>query len=98
MRFDEIQARSNEHRRAGTKQRIPLPLGRFHALIKPRRAPGTQSVVQTFVSRIADNLNEIRCRIAAAAARSGRPAEAVRLVAVTKSVGMAAVRELVAAG
>jgi pyridoxal phosphate enzyme (YggS family) len=55
-------------------------------------------VVLTFVARIADNLIEIRRRIAAAADRSGRPAEAIKLVAVTKSVGIAAIRESVAAG
>ncbi|HEV2969282.1 MAG TPA: YggS family pyridoxal phosphate-dependent enzyme [Pirellulales bacterium] len=50
------------------------------------------------MTRITDNLAEIRQRIAAAAARSGRPAEAVKLVAVTKHVEPSIVRELVAAG
>ncbi|HEV3415615.1 MAG TPA: YggS family pyridoxal phosphate-dependent enzyme [Pirellulales bacterium] len=50
------------------------------------------------MTRITDNLAEIRERIAAAAARSGRPAEAVTVVAVTKSQAARAARELVAAG
>lgn len=40
------------------------------------------------------NLDAVRGRIAAAARTSGRPADAVRLVAVTKSVGPEIVREL----
>ncbi len=47
---------------------------------------------------IAENVAEIRGRIAAAAARAGHPAEDVRLVAVTKYVGLAEIRALVAAG
>ena len=49
-------------------------------------------------ARIAENVAEIRGRVAAASRRSGRGADAVRLVAVTKSVGPAEVRALVAAG
>lgn len=41
------------------------------------------------------NLDAVRGRIAAAAAKGGRTADAVRLVAVTKSVGPEIVRELV---
>lgn len=41
------------------------------------------------------NLDAVRARIAAAAVKSGRTADAVRLVAVTKSVGPDVVRELV---
>ena len=48
------------------------------------------------MSRLADNLAEVRGRIAAAARRGGRRAEAVTLVAVTKLVPTAIVRELVA--
>ena len=48
--------------------------------------------------RIRDNLTRVRRQIADAAARSGRAAEQVRLVAVTKSVGEAAIRALVEAG
>lgn len=48
--------------------------------------------------RIRSNLREVRERMAAAAARSGRPAEAVRLVAVTKTVGVDTIRALVEAG
>lgn len=45
-----------------------------------------------------ENVAEVRCRIAAAAARAGRRAEDVRLVAVTKYVGLDEIRALVAAG
>jgi len=48
--------------------------------------------------RIADNLARIRDRIAAAAERSGREPESVKLVAVTKSASARAARELAAAG
>jgi hypothetical protein len=48
--------------------------------------------------RLAENLAEVRRRMAAAAARSGRRAEDVRLVAVTKYVGAAEIRALIAAG
>jgi len=48
--------------------------------------------------RLLANLGEVRERIAAAAARSGRSAEAIRLVAVTKSAPEDLVRLLVEAG
>jgi pyridoxal phosphate enzyme (YggS family) len=48
--------------------------------------------------RIRENLAEIRARIAEAARRSGRGAEAVRLVAVTKFVGEEECRALAEAG
>lgn len=48
--------------------------------------------------RIAANLAAVRQRIAAAAERSGRRAEDVTLVAVTKYIGAAEVRALVEAG
>jgi len=48
--------------------------------------------------RIAENVAEIRQRIAAAAARSGRSADAVTLVAVTKYVGLEEIRAVVATG
>jgi pyridoxal phosphate enzyme (YggS family) len=48
--------------------------------------------------RIAENLREVRQRIDAAAVRSGRRGEAIRLVAVTKYVGTAEIRAVVAAG
>ena len=48
--------------------------------------------------RIADNLQQVQARIAAAAARSGRQASAIRLVGVTKYVGAEETRALVAAG
>lgn len=49
-------------------------------------------------TRIAANLAEIRQRMAAAAQRSGRGPDAVRLVAVTKYVGSAEIQALLAAG
>ena len=49
-------------------------------------------------SRLADNLAAVQMRIAAAATRSGRSAEEVTLVAVTKYVGVAEVRALMVAG
>jgi PLP dependent protein len=51
-----------------------------------------------FTARIAENVAQIRGRIAEAARRSGRAADAVRLVAVTKYVAADVVRPLVAAG
>lgn len=49
-------------------------------------------------ARIADNLRRVREHIGAAAARSGRRGEDIELVAVTKYVGPAEIRALVAAG
>jgi PLP dependent protein len=48
--------------------------------------------------RIADNLAAVRQRIAEAAARSGRRADDITLVAVTKYVGVEEIRALVEAG
>lgn len=48
--------------------------------------------------RIVENLGAVRDRIAAAAARSGRKAEQVRLIAVTKSAILEEIRVLVEAG
>ena len=48
--------------------------------------------------RIAENLSQVRGRIADAAARSGRTGDQITLVAVTKSVGLEEVRALVEAG
>lgn len=50
------------------------------------------------MSQLTDNLLRIRESIAAASERSGRPAEAVTLVAVTKMVDTRVARELVLAG
>jgi len=50
------------------------------------------------LTHISENLAEVRGRMAAAAARAGRRAEVVRLVAVTKYVGPDEIRALVAAG
>jgi hypothetical protein len=47
---------------------------------------------------IAENLTRVRARIAEAARRSGRPASAVRLIAVSKTQPAAAVAEAFAAG
>ncbi len=44
------------------------------------------SYAMTMRARIAENVAQVRGRIAEAAARSGRPADAVTLVAVTKYV------------
>lgn len=49
-------------------------------------------------TRLAGRLDAIRQRIASAASRSGRPSEAVRLVAVSKTFGADAVRAAYAAG
>jgi PLP dependent protein len=48
--------------------------------------------------RVLANLREVRQRLASAAARSGRPVEAVRLVAVTKTVSEDVIRVLAGAG
>ena len=48
--------------------------------------------------RIADNVADVQQRIAAAARRSGRAADDVLLVAVTKYVGVEIVRLLIEAG
>lgn len=48
--------------------------------------------------RIAENLKRVVDRIAQACARAGRSAQAVRLVAVTKSVGLDEIRSLPALG
>ncbi|MDZ4821080.1 MAG: YggS family pyridoxal phosphate-dependent enzyme [Planctomycetota bacterium] len=50
------------------------------------------------MTRLLDNLAEVRERIAAAAIRSGRTSDAVTLVAVTKYVEVPLIRELMAAG
>jgi pyridoxal phosphate enzyme (YggS family) len=49
-------------------------------------------------ARIGDNLSRVRQRIAAAAARGGRQAEEIKLLAVTKYVGNVEIRVLVQAG
>ena len=50
------------------------------------------------MGHIAANVAEIRRRMAAAATRAGRPADAARLIAVTKYAGLEEIRALVAAG
>jgi hypothetical protein len=54
--------------------------------------------MSTRAVRIADNLNRVRERIAAAAASADRRPEEVQLVGVTKYVGSAEAAELLAAG
>lgn len=49
-------------------------------------------------SRLIDNLQDVRSRIAAAASRSGRSPEAIKLVAVIKYVDVEVARQLIAAG
>ena len=50
------------------------------------------------MDRIVENLNQVRQRIAEAARNSGRSADDVKLVAVTKYVDVSTIRDLVAAG
>ncbi len=52
----------------------------------------------TFAERVADNLQQVRTRIADAAARAGRRAEDVTLVAVSKTHPSTAVQAALAAG
>lgn len=56
------------------------------------------NTMSQLVDQIAENLAEVRRRIAEAAARSGRSTDDVSLVAVTKYVGAAEVRALIEAG
>jgi pyridoxal phosphate enzyme (YggS family) len=53
---------------------------------------------RTTVSEVADGVARVRARIAAAAARGGRREEEITLVAVTKGIELARIRELVASG
>lgn len=55
-------------------------------------------LMSDLLARIQENLEQVRGRIEAAARRSGRGPEEVRLVAVTKYVGPEAARALSAAG
>jgi len=50
------------------------------------------------MSTVAENLTRVRARIVRACQEAGRPPEAVRLVAVTKTVDVERIREAVAAG
>ncbi len=50
------------------------------------------------MSTIAENLTEVRERIQQACMRSGRDTDSVRLIAVTKTVGIDEIRELYACG
>ncbi|MEN6457693.1 MAG: YggS family pyridoxal phosphate-dependent enzyme [Thermoguttaceae bacterium] len=68
----------------------------FEASFSQTRAASVN--MSNAVARIAENVAEVRGRIATAAARSGRAADAVTLVAVTKYVSDEAVRGVVAAG
>jgi PLP dependent protein len=66
--------------------------------LEPHPRAGTLTVMEPRAERILSNLRELKDRIAAAAARSGRAAGTVRLVAVTKTVGPEAIRVLLGAG
>ncbi|MCU0255767.1 MAG: YggS family pyridoxal phosphate-dependent enzyme [Vicinamibacterales bacterium] len=55
-------------------------------------------MIESLEAAIAENLAAVRARIAAAAARGGRPAAAVRLVAVSKTFGPEHVLAALAAG
>ncbi len=55
-------------------------------------------MIEPLEAAIAENLAAVRARIAAAAARGGRPAAAVRLVAVSKTFGPEHVLAALAAG
>lgn len=50
------------------------------------------------MSSISENLNRVREQMAAAAQMSGRSAEEIQLVAVTKTVGVEAIREAISCG
>jgi pyridoxal phosphate enzyme (YggS family) len=54
--------------------------------------------MNALITRIAENIAHVRARIAAAAARSGRTADAVTLVAVTKYASLQTTAAAVAAG
>ncbi|MCX5656044.1 MAG: YggS family pyridoxal phosphate-dependent enzyme [Planctomycetota bacterium] len=76
---------------------MPGLLFRPASLAAPARG-GTLWGMELAPERILANLREVRDRIAAAAARSDRPAETVRLVAVTMTVGEDVIRILAQAG
>ncbi len=59
---------------------------------------GTSNRYNQFMSRLLENLNDVRERAARAAQRSGRTASSVTLVAVTKYVDVAVIEQLIAAG
>ena len=64
----------------------------------PRRKDGIPHAMPVTRARIERNLHEIRDHIAAACARTGRSADPIRIVAVTKSVEMDAIKALLGAG
>jgi pyridoxal phosphate enzyme (YggS family) len=65
---------------------------------QPDGAAADRAAQIALATTVTANVSDVRARIAAAAARSGRDPGAVRLVAVTKSVGLAAIPVLAAAG
>jgi len=77
---------------------LTLPLIGVAPSLEVARLDGTLSIMELSKERLLANLRDVRDRIAAAAARSGRPASAVRLVAVTKTVSIDTIRLLVRAG
>lgn len=60
--------------------------------------PPSESADQAIHRQVAQNLAQVRARIAAACQASNRLADEVHLVAVTKYVGLASIRALLAAG
>jgi len=54
--------------------------------------------VSTLEAEIRTRLSQVRSRMAAAAARAGRPVEDVRLIAVSKTFGLDHVRAAARAG
>ena len=77
---------------------LTLPLIGVAPSLEVARLDGTLSIMELSKECLLANLRDVRDRIAAAAARSGRPASAVRLVAVTKTVSIDTIRLLVRAG
>jgi len=63
-------------------------------------APRTAATRDTrrIMAMIADNLQQVRARIARACAQAGRPVQSVTLLSVSKTFGPQAVRDAVAAG
>ena len=55
-------------------------------------------MTEVLAERISENLKRVRERVAEAAVKSGRPEDAVRLIAVSKTVGCDAVKAAIQAG
>src|SRR5207245_10317515 len=63
----------------------------------PRPLPGGDSPFVTDRT-LAENLDRVRTAVSAAAARAGRDPQTIRVIAVTKTVPLARIREAVALG